>query len=73
MGLVFMTRYDSKTTPSADNDYRCHIKAYNLFNQSYGVHITPLVIDSLGGGHTNTDTYTHRGQDQFLETRHAPA
>ena len=32
-------------------------------------HITPLVINSLGGGHTDT----RRGQDRFLETRHAPA
>ena len=29
-----------------------------------------LVIYSLGGGHT--DTYTHRRQNQFLETRCAP-
>ena len=32
-------------------------------------HITPLVINSLGGGHTHT--YTHRRQNQFLETRRA--
>ena len=24
----------------------------NLFNQSFGIHIMPLVIDSLEGGHT---------------------
>ena len=28
-----------------------------MFNQSYGVHITPLAITSLGGGHTNTHIY----------------
>ena len=38
-------------------------------------YITPLVITSLRGGHTDTQTYIHtlRGQDQFLETRRAPA
>ena len=34
-------------------------------------HITPLVITSLGGGHTHT--HTLRGQDQSKETRRAPA
>ena len=35
----------------------------------------PLVINSLRGGHTDTDThtYTRRRQDQFLETRPASA
>ena len=32
----------------------------------------PQVINSLGGGHTDTHTYTHCGQDQFLEIRRAP-
>jgi len=27
-----------------------------LFNQSQKLHITPLVINSLGGGHTHTQT-----------------
>ena len=31
-------------------------------------HITPLVIDSLGGGHTHTEV---RGRKQFYETRRA--
>ena len=35
------------------------------------VHITPQVIPSLGGGHT--DTYTGCEHYEFLETRHAPA
>ena len=33
-----------------------------LLNQSYGViswHIMPLVITSLGGGHTGAQTHTH--------------
>ena len=33
-----------------DTDYSHHIQpVYNLSNQSYGVHIMPLVINSLGG------------------------
>ena len=38
-------------------------------------HIMPLVITSLGGGHTDTQTHTHThcGQDQSIETRRAPA
>ena len=34
-------------------------KQQNLFSQSYTVHITPLVIDGLGGGHTHTHTRIH--------------
>ena len=39
-------------------------KLYNLFKQSYGVHITPLVNNSLGVDkhthmHAHTHTYTH--------------
>ena len=38
-----------------------------MFNQSYGVHIMPLIINSLGDGytyirmhaHAHTHTYTH--------------
>ena len=38
-------------------------------------HIMPLVIITLGGKHTDTQTHIHRlhGQDQFLETRRVPA
>ena len=36
-------------------------------------HITPLVINSLGGGHTHTRKHTDvRAQDQFQKTRRAP-
>jgi len=31
-------------------------KYLNLLNQSQRHHITPLFINSLGGGHTNTHT-----------------
>jgi len=33
----------------------------------------PLVINSLGGGHTHTHTCRHHGQKQFQETSHTPA
>ena len=36
-------------------------------------HITPLVINSLRGGHTHANTHTDiRAQDQFQETRRVP-
>ena len=43
--------------------------------RSISRHIMPLVTTSVGGGHIDTDTHIHtlRGQDQFLETRRAPA
>ena len=31
----------------------------NLMGLSISHHITPIVINSLGGGHTNTHTHTH--------------
>ena len=39
---------------TTDNDYSCYVKAVELLNQSYGAHITPLVINSLVRGR-----YTH--------------
>ena len=45
-----------------------------MFNQSYEVHITPLVINSLGGGH-NTNTHTRiqtSAQKHFQETMRVP-
>ena len=57
--------------------YRCHTKVVKLVNQSYGVHnIMPLVITSLRGEHTDTqthtDTYTHlwtiEGHKHFIKT-----
>ena len=32
------------------------ITAVEIFNQLHGVHIMPLVINSLGRGHTHTHT-----------------
>ena len=42
-----------------------HSNAYNivlnlnLFSQSYGIHITLLVINNLRGGHTHTHIHTY--------------
>ena len=48
-----------------------------MFNQLYGSisrHITPLVINSLGGRHTHTQTHIQTSaQEQFQETRRVPA
>ena len=46
-----------------DTDYNCHITAVELFKPINHMgfmsrHTTPLVINSLGGGHTQT--HTHR-------------
>ena len=50
-----MTCMDAKAMPTNDTNYSCHIKAIKLIYQSYGFYITPLVINSFGGGHTHTD------------------
>ena len=39
---------------------------------SISCHIMPLVINSLGGGHTQTHIQMSSAQEQFQETRHAP-
>ena len=48
-------------------------KLQNLFNQSYGVHVTSLVINNLIGEHTGTHTHPHKLTKQFYETRHVLA
>jgi len=62
------------------HDFNCHINERKtpttcLTNHKSSIshHITPLVIHSLGGGHTHTHAYSHRGQKQFQETRCTPA
>ena len=48
-------------------NYSCYIKAVEFVIQSYGVHKTSLVINSLG-----VDTYTHTDfldKSNFKETR----
>ena len=56
--LVFMMHITAEAMPTNDTDYRCYIKAIDLINQSYGVYIAALVINSLEGGHTHTHTHT---------------
>ena len=57
--LVSVTSFNCKATPTNDTNYSCHIKAVELLNQSYRVHImpkiTPPIINSLRGGHTHAD------------------
>ena len=59
---------DNKVTPTDNTDYNYHIKPYNLFNQSYGVYITPLVINSLRSGHTDTHRHTQIHTDTHRHT-----
>ena len=45
-----------------------------LFNQSYKVKITPLVIYGLGGMHRHTDTHTHvHDRIKVITGAHKPA
>ena len=58
--LVSMMCFNSKATPTTDNNYSWHIKVVELvYNQSYRVHIMQQIINSLRGGHTNTHTHRH--------------
>ena len=72
--LVFTTRIDVKTTPTNFTDYSCYVRAIELIypscSQSHRTyltnhmgsishHIIPLVINSLGRGHTHTQTRIH--------------
>ena len=59
---------DAKVMPTDDTDCSCHIKPLNLFNQSRRVYITPLVINSLEGGHTHTHTHTHTHKHTHTNT-----
>ena len=45
--------------PTNDTNYSCKIRLQNLFNQTYGFYIMPLVVTSLRGGHIDNHTYTH--------------
>ena len=62
-------RMDAYITPANDTDYSCHIKAIELIYPIIGVYITPLVINSLGGGHTNTHTHTHTHTQAYRHSR----
>ena len=54
-----MTGFKCKATPTNSTDYGYCKKAVELANQSCGVHITPLVINSLGGRQTDRHTHTN--------------
>jgi len=70
------------TNLSIHHNFNCHINEREtpttcLTNHKSSIShcITPLVINSLGGGHTHThththmhDVYSHHGQKQFQET-----
>ena len=59
-----MMCFNSKATPTINTNYNCHIKAVEIAKPIYGIHITSLMIDSLGlGKHTDTQTHTHRHTD----------
>ena len=60
-----MTHMDAKATPTNNTDYRCynyksHITYLTNHNGYISHHITPLVINSLGGGHTHAYRHPHR-------------
>ena len=65
-----MMHINAKATPIIDTDYSYHITAVEQTNHmgSISHHITPLVINSLGGGHTNTHTQIRTHTDVRTET-----
>ena len=52
---------DAKSMATDNTDCSCYIKAWNLFNQSYWVYVTPhlITINSFRGEHKHTHTHTH--------------
>ena len=62
IGLVSMTLMDAYVTPTNNIDYSCLIKAIELVLTNHmgsiSHHITPLVINSLGDGHTHARIQT---------------
>ena len=57
--LVLMIRFNCKATPNDDPNFSCHINLYNFLTNHMGsisCQITPLAINRLGNGHTNTHT-----------------
>ena len=55
---------DAYVTPTNDTDYSCHnYKSHRTYLTnlmgSISHHIMPLVINSLGGGHTHVNTHTY--------------
>ena len=58
IGLVSTMRMDAYVTPTIDTDCSCHIYSLRTYLTNrmgfISHHITPLVINSLGGGHIHT-------------------
>ena len=54
-----MMHINAKATPTNDTDHNCYIKAVELVNQSYGIYIAALFINSLEGVGTHTHTHTN--------------
>ena len=57
------------STVSMQVPYKEVERQQNLFNQSHRVHITPLVIHGLGGGHTHTQTHTYIRTEVILRNQ----
>ena len=57
--------FNSKAMPTNDADYSCHIIAVEFVNQSYGVHIMPLIINILRGGHMHMLAYRRLHRNNF--------
>ena len=55
-----MTHINAYDTPTIDIDHSCHTKAIELIWSIIWIYITPLVINSLRGGHTHKHTHTYR-------------
>ena len=70
-----MTRYVTKAMAiQFINSNKLKSCKMGLTNHTWPIshHITPLVINGLRGGHTDTDTHIPiREQKRFQETRHA--
>ena len=65
--LIFTMCINAKTMqsmPANNTNYSCYIKAVELVLPIIWVNITPLVINSLGGGHTHTNIQKS-AQNQF--------
>ena len=75
-----MMNINGKVTPINDNGNSCHITAVELVCMgSISCKIMPPVINSLGGGHTHSNTHAHTNRHTDdphrinFKTPHAPA
>ena len=67
--FVFTTRMDTKVTHTDDTNYSYNMKPQTLFNQSYWVYITSLVINNQTHTHTHTHTYRHSRTEAILRNQ----